>query len=61
MNSSQNFALQIATVGGLLGGMVIALAITKDYSKAKTYGLVLGTVGAIAGYSLAKKATDTKS
>jgi presenilin-like A22 family membrane protease len=61
MNTSQKFAVQIATVGGLLGGMIIALAVTKDFNKAKTYGLVLGTVGAIAGYSFAKKATDPKA
>lgn len=58
MNTSQKSAVQVATVGGLLGGMVIALAITKDFKKAKTYGLVLGTVGAIVGYGLAKKGTE---
>jgi|LakMenEpi03Aug12_release.lakeMendotaPanAssembly.Ray.scaffolds.fasta_scaffold2857998_2 hypothetical protein len=58
MNTSQKFVVQIATVGGLLGGMVIALAITKDYQKAKTYGLVLGTLGAVVGYGFAKKSTE---
>jgi hypothetical protein len=29
MNTAQKFTLQVATVGGLLGGLVIALAITK--------------------------------
>jgi hypothetical protein len=59
MNTAQKFTLQVATVGGLLGGLVIALAITKTSTQAKNYGMVLGTIGAIAGYSLAKKSTAT--
>lgn len=58
MNTSQKFIIQTATVGGLLGGMVIALLISKDYQKAKTYGIVLGTLGAVVGYEFAKKTTE---
>ena len=55
MNSAQKFALQVSTVGGLLGGLVIALAVTKTSTQARNYAMVLGTVGAIAGYSFANK------
>jgi hypothetical protein len=58
MNSAQKFTTQIATVGGLLAGMVVALAVTKDYKKAYTYGVFLGIGGAIVGYNLAKKSTE---
>lgn len=59
MNSSQKFTLQVATVGGLLGGLVIALAVTKTSAQARNYAMVLGTIGAITGYNLAKKSTKT--
>jgi hypothetical protein len=59
MNSAQKFTLQVATVGGLLGGLVLALAITKTSTQARNYAMVLGTIGAVAGYNLAKKSTAT--
>jgi len=55
MNTSQKFGIQVATVGGILGGLIIALAVTKTSTQARNLGIVLGTIGAIAGYNLAKK------